>query len=173
MKLKTKDKGIESLFSFFAESEQMPYTSSRKVIAQINADACVAACARMILADHGIDAPESYLAAALEISDGALLSQMPRVLKDFGLRQSFEWRADLSFADLSEALRRGSAVVTLRRARAKFGHALVAYDIFDDEVRLPDPLPKGLGKSYAVSLEKFSEVFLRKRATGTGVIYAE
>jgi hypothetical protein len=66
MKLKITHQGIDELFSFFDETEQIPYQSPHKLIAQFNSDTCVAACARMILADFGIEAPESYLASALE-----------------------------------------------------------------------------------------------------------
>ena len=73
MKLKFTVKGIDSLFSFFDESEQMPYSSPHNLIGQINDDACAAACARMILADFGINAPESYLASALETKRGVFV----------------------------------------------------------------------------------------------------
>ena len=122
MKIKITVKGIDSLFSFFDESEQIAYQSPHKLIAQLNADSCVAACARMILADFGIDAPESYLASALETSNGALLSKVPQALKDFGLRQNFQWRKDLNLEDLTDALKKGSAIVSVRRKSAIFGH---------------------------------------------------
>jgi ABC-type bacteriocin/lantibiotic exporter with double-glycine peptidase domain len=173
MELKITVKGTDSLFSFFDENEQIAYQSPHKLIAQFNADSCVAACARMILADFGIDTPESYLASALEISNGALLSKVPPALKDFGLPQNYEWRKDLSLEDLTAALKKGNAIVSVRRKGATFGHALVVDAIFNDEIRLRDPLPKGVGKSYAVAIGKFSEVFFGKRATGRGVVYVK
>jgi ABC-type bacteriocin/lantibiotic exporter with double-glycine peptidase domain len=173
MKIKNGERGVETLFSFFDESEQIAYQSPKHLISQHNYDTCVAACARMILADFGIDAPESYLASALETEGGAMMSKLPQVLKDFNLPQSYEWRKDLSLADLNAALKNGSAIVSVRRKDANFGHALVVDAIFNNEIRLRDPLPKGAGKSYAVRVEKFSEVFLRNRQAGTGVIYVE
>lgn len=173
MKNKNTDRGVETLFSFFDENEQIAYQSPHHLISQLNYDACVAACARMILADSGIDAPESYLASALETEGGALMLKVPQVFKDFNLPVSYEWRNDLSFADLTAALKNGSAIVSVKRNDAVFGHSLVIDAIFNNEIRLRDPLPKGLGKSYAVAIEKFSEVFLRNRQAGMGVIYVE
>jgi len=168
MKIKATVKGIDALFSFFTEREQLPYSSPHHLIAQINDDSCVAACARMILADCGIDAPESYLAAALETRRGALLSKLPLVLSDFGAPLNYEWRKKLSLADLSKALQYNRAVVSLMRGNAKFGHAVIADDIVEEKIRLCDPLPIGQGKSYAVSVENFSDVWLK-----SGVIYVK
>ena len=123
--METTNQGFELLFSFFNENEQIPYQTSYELIPQSSADTCVAACLRMVLADFGIDAAESYLASAIETSDGALLSKAPKVLMDFGLRQNYEWRNDLSFTDLSNALKRGNAIVSVKRDGADFGHALV------------------------------------------------
>ena len=168
MKLKITAKGIDSLFSFFDESEQKPYLSAHKIIAQFNEDACVAACARMVLEDFGIDAPESYLASALETEGGAYLSKVPQVLKDFGVKNNYEWRTDLTIADLSKAVKTGRAIVLLQRKTAKFAHALIVDDIINTEIRLRDPLPIGQGKSYAVSLETFTEVWLK-----SGIVYVK
>ena len=114
MKIKATVKGIDALFSFFTEREQLPYSSPHNLIAQINDDSCVAACARMILADFGIDAPESYLASALETKRGAYLSKVPRVLKEFGLINNYEWRKILTISDLSKAVENGRSIVTLQ-----------------------------------------------------------
>ena len=168
MKLKITVKGIDSLFSFFAESEQKQYFSPHKIISQFNEDSCVAACARMILADFSINAPESYLASALETEGGAYLSKVPQVLKDFGVKSNYEWRADLTITDLSEAIKTECAIVLLQRKNAKFAHALIIDDIINAEIRLRDPLPIGQGKSYAVSLETFTEVWLK-----AGIIYVK
>ncbi len=168
MKIKITVKGIDSLFSFFDESEQIAYQTPHKLIAQLNADSCVAACARMILADFGVDAPESYLASALETKRGALLSKLPSVLKDFGAKHNYEWRKNLTLTDLSKAAEHRCAVVSLQRKNAEFGHSVIVDGIIDEEIRLRDPLPTGQGKSYAVSLEKFSDVWIK-----SGVIYVE
>ncbi len=125
----------------------------------------------MLLADFGIDAPESYLASALKTSNGALLSNVPQILKDFGLKQDYEWQEDLHIVDLTDALKSGNAIVSVKRQGAFFGHALVIDAIFENEVRLRDPLPKGQGKTYAVAFERFAEFFLREKETGRGVIY--
>ena len=168
MKIKITVKGIDSLFSFFAESEQLPYQTPHRLIAQFSRDTCVAACARMILADFGIDAPESYLASALETDGGAYLSKVPQALKTFGLNVNFEWKKTLTIAELSKFLKHGRAIVFLQRKNEEFGHSVIADDIIDEEIRLRDPLPRGQGKSYAVTLEKFSSVWLK-----SGVVYVK
>lgn len=170
MKSESEDKGFEFLFSFFDETDQIQYQSPHELIPQFNDDSCVAACVRMILADYGIYVPESYLASALETSDGAFLSKTPEILEDVGSLSKFEWRNDLSLADLNAALKQASAVVSVKRKGEIFGHALVIDAIFGNEIRLRDPLPRYEGKSYAVLIEKFSEVFFRKGETGFGVI---
>ena len=160
MKIEITIKGIDALFSFFAESEQISYQSPHKLIPQFSKYTCAAACARMLLADFGIDAPESYLASALDTSDGAFLSKVPEVLKEFGGKTDYEWRNNLTITDLSKAIKSGSAIVLLQRKNTNYGHALIVDDIIDAEIRLRDPLPIGQGKSYAVSLETFAEGWL-------------
>ena len=98
---------------------------------------------------------------------------MPNVLKEFGLTRSFKWRKKLTFDELTEAVKRGRAVVSVKRKGDLFGHALVIDDIINNEVRARDPLPLGQGKSYAVKIERFLEAWLRAADTGTGVIYVD
>lgn len=172
--VKKVDRGIESNFPFFNETEQKPYSSPFIIIAQFNQDSCVAACARMILSEFGIEQPESWLSAALETQGGALLSKLSKVLnEDFALPRRYEWRNDLTFEDLKRAAEKARAVVSVKRKGDDFGHALVIDRIINNEVRLRDPLPIGQGKSYAVAFDKFLEVWLRNEQTGMGVIYVE
>ena len=74
----------------------------------------------------------------------------------------------MTISDLSKAVENGRSIVSLQRKDAKFGHSVIADDIIDGKVRLRDPLPTGQGKSYAVSLENFSDVWLK-----SGVIYVK
>ena len=169
--MKKTERGIDSLFSFFNDDEKLPYLANHKVIAQFNKDACVAACCRMILNDSGLDAPESYLASALQTKRGAFLSRVPQVLKDFRLENRYQWRSNLVFEDLQRAIKCGKAIVSVKRQNAFYGHALIVDDILDTEVRLRDSLPIGQGTSYAVNVENFLEVWLSYKLTGSGVIY--
>lgn len=168
MKIKITVKGIDLLFSFFDENEQIPYQTPHQLIAQLSDDTCVAACVRMILADLDIDAPESYLASALETKRGAFLSKVPEVLTEFGGETGYQWKTGLTIDDLSKAINQGCATVFLQRGNSKFGHALIVDDIIGLEIRLRDPLPIGQGKSYAVLLETFTEAWLK-----SGVIYVD
>ena len=122
MKSESEDKGFELLFSFFAENEQIEYQSPHELIPQTSLDTCVAACLRMILADFEIRIPESYLASALETNDGAYPSRVPNVLNALGI-DVYQWKKDLTVADLSAALEKGFAIVSVQRKNAIFGHS--------------------------------------------------
>lgn len=167
MKKKTSLKGIEMVFSFFDESEQIPYQTPHSLISQTSDENCVAACVQMILADFEIEYPQTYLASALETGGGAYPSKIPDVLKEFGVNV-FQWKKDLTVSDLSAALDSGFAVASVQRRNTKFGHAIIADAIIDNTIRLRDPLPIGQGESYAVALETFTKVWLK-----TGVVYAK
>jgi ABC-type bacteriocin/lantibiotic exporter with double-glycine peptidase domain len=167
MKSKITDKGFDLLFSFFAENEQIEYQTPHQLIPQSSDENCVAACVQMILADFEIEYPQSYLASALETGGGAYPSKIPYVLNEFGI-DVFQWKKDLIIADLAAALENGFAVVSVRRKSAKFGHSVIADAIIDNTIQLRDPLPIGQGKSYAVALKTFTEVWLK-----SGVIYAK
>ena len=167
MKSKITDKGFELLFSFFAENEQIEYQTPHELISQSSIDTCVAACMRMILTDFEIRIPESYLASALETDDGAYPSRVPNVLNALGI-DVYQFQRDLTIADLSAALEKGFAIVSVQRKNTKFGHSVIADAIIDDTIRLRDPSPLGQGKSYAVALETFTEVWLK-----SGVIYVK
>ena len=165
--METSDKGFELLFSFFAQNEQIEYQTPHELISQSSVDTCVAACLGMILADFGFRFPESYLASALETSGGAYPLKVPNVLNEFGV-DVYQWKKDLTIADLSAALENGFALVSVKRKNVEFGHSIIADAIINNEIRLRDPLPLGQGKSYAVALETFTEVWLK-----TGVIYVK
>ncbi|HSK72546.1 MAG TPA: cysteine peptidase family C39 domain-containing protein [Pyrinomonadaceae bacterium] len=165
--MQNPDKGFELLFSFFSESEQIEYHSPHELIPQTSIYTCVSACVRMILADFDIYFPESYIASALETSGGAYPSKVPAILNEFGV-EVYQWKNDLTIADLSAALENGFAIVSLKRENTKFGHSLIADAIINDAIRLRDPLPLGQGKSYAVALETFMKVWLR-----SGVVYVK
>lgn len=168
MKLKITLKGVDLIYSFFAEAEQIPYQTPYKIIGQFSDETCVAACVQMILSDSGINVPQSYAASALDTKGGAYLSNVPQVLNDFGLKSVYEWKQNLSFTDLSAALKNGRAIVSLQRENAKFGHSVIADAIIGDKIQLRDPLPIGQGKSYAVRQQNFTNVWLKR-----GVIYVK
>ncbi len=136
------DKGFELLFSFFTENEQIEYRTPHSLISQSSDENCVAACVQMILADFEVEYPQSYLASALETSGGAYPSKIPHVLNEFGV-DVFQWKKDLTIADLSAALENGFAVVSVKRKNTKFGHSTIADAIIKDTIQLRDPLPLG------------------------------
>lgn len=171
MKIKGKEKGLESIFSFFESKDQKPYNSPFAVFGQNNKDSCVAASIKMILNDAGIKKPESYIISTLETGGGAYLSKSPQILAEFGLTTKFIWKNDLTFEQLKESLGQYKSMVSVKVKGADFGHALIIDAIIDGEIRLRDSLPVGQGKSYAVSIEKFKEVWLRENNTGSGIIY--
>ena len=154
-------------FSFFDESERTPYQTPHTLISQSSNDACVPACVQMVLADFGIEYPQNYLASALETRRGAFLSKVPGVFGEFDVF-NFHWRKNLTLTDLMNVLGDGFAIVSVQRKNAKFGHSVIVDAIINNTVRLRDPLPMGQGKSYAVALEIFLEVWLK-----SGVIYVK
>jgi ABC-type bacteriocin/lantibiotic exporter with double-glycine peptidase domain len=171
MKLSEKEKGLETIFSFFEAEKQKLYHSPFNLIGQNNDDSCVTACVRMILADFGIRQSEAFVASSLETSGGAYLSKIPVVIKEFELKSDFIWRDDLTFEDLKNSIIQQSVIVSVKRKEAKFGHALIIDAMIGNEVRLRDPLPRGQGKSYAVSVDNFKEVWLKENGKGNGVVY--
>lgn len=171
VKIKGQEKGIENIFSFFEGKHQKQYASPFSKFGQSNKDSCVAASVKMLLNDADIQESESYIASALETRGGAYLSKVPQVLTIFGLKTNFVWKNDLTFEQLKESLQQNISIVSIIREDADFGHALVIDAIIDGDVRFRDPLPVGQGKSYAVSIEKFKEVWLRENNKGIGVVY--
>ncbi|CAN5196658.1 hypothetical protein BH20ACI1_BH20ACI1_01200 [soil metagenome] len=165
--METTNKGFELLFPFFAESEQIAYQTPHKLISQSNDDSCVAACVQMILSDFDIYESQSYLASALETRRGAFLSKVPSVLREFEITV-FQWQKNLTLTALLNSLESNSAIVSLQRKNTKFGHSVIADAIIDNIIGLRDPLPMGQGKSYAVALETFVEVWLK-----SGIIYVK
>lgn len=156
---------------FFAEYDILPYRPRGVVLGQSNADSCVAACCQMLLADSGIEQPEAYLRTALRVDFGAYLSGLPAVLEEFGLPVKYEYRNDLTYADLQDAVQRGAAVVFVSRLERDAGHALLVDDIKDGLVSLRDPLPENLGKAYRIWQDDFWAVWLRaKTARGMAAI---
>jgi ABC-type bacteriocin/lantibiotic exporter with double-glycine peptidase domain len=171
MKLKGKEKGTENIFSFFEAADQKSYNSLFAVIGQNNKDSCVAATIKMWLHDIGIKLPESYISAALETQGGAYLSKVPELLAEFGFPTNLVWKNNLSFPEFKELSAQHQAIVPIKLRGANFGHAVIVDGIIDNEVMIRDSLPVGQGKSYAVSVEKFKEVWLRENNTGSGIIY--
>jgi hypothetical protein len=125
----------------------------------------------MRLNDIGVKLPESYISSALETQGGAYLSKAPEILFEFGFPIKLVWKNNLSFPEFKELSAQHQAIVAVKQRGASFGHAIIVDGIIDNEVMIRDSLPVGQGKSYAVSAEKFKEVWLRENNTGSGVIY--
>jgi hypothetical protein len=166
-----KQKGFETIFPFFEFIKQKPYQTEFELIGQSHKDSCLAAVIKMLLSDFRISQPEAYISSVLEMKDGAYLSKVPSVLSEFGLDLNFKWRTNLTFEELKTAVINQRAIVSVKRVRTNFGHALIIDAIIDGEVRLRDPLPLGIGRSYAVSIEDFKNFWLRNDGLGIGVIY--
>ncbi len=153
---------------FFAEYDILPYRPHGVVLGQGNADSCVAACCRMLLADYDIEAPEAYLRDALEVNGGAWLSKVPAALAAFGISPSYQYRNDLLLDDLREAVQWGTAIAYLARPDSRAGHAILVEAIEEEFLAVRDPLPENLGKAYRVRLADFERLWLRP-STGRGI----
>lgn len=139
---------------FFHEVETILTIPRGLVIGQMYNDSCVAACARMLAADAGVDVPESYLRDLLKIDEGGYLSDLPDALQTIGVQTRYEYRRDLTLAALQQAVQIGAAVAYLEKP-VTGGHAVVVEMITDMFVTLRDPLPIGEGRGYQVHQQDF------------------
>ena len=145
---------------FFAAFEIFLYEPRGVILGQYKQDSCVAACCRMLLADQGIELPESDIRAVLEVDGGAYISTLPEALRLCGLTITYQYRNDLTIDDLRLALQRGPAVAFVARPREKAGHALLIEKITERRVCLRDPLPELEGKAYQVALIDFLPLWI-------------
>jgi hypothetical protein len=121
----------------------------------------------MLLADQEIEVPEAFLRNELELKEGAFVSQVPAILQSFGFRDLYVYLHDLTIEQLTEAVRRGPAIVFVKALNMFDGHALVVDEIADDLIAIRDPLPESEGKAYRVLLADFLGVWIRPQ-TGRG-----
>ena len=152
---------------FFAALETFPYEPRGVVFGQYKQDSCVAACCRMLLADQGIELPESHLRTVLQVDEGAYISKLPEVLDSCGLTISYQYRSDLTIEELIALLQGGPAVAYVARPRIRAGHALIVEQIVGARVCLRDPLPEIEGQAYQVALSDFLPLWIRPQ-TGRG-----
>lgn len=151
----------------FASAKTYPYQPKGSVEGQRTDHSCIAASCRMLLQDHGKDVVELHLREALKTDElGALISDAPPVLQQFGLPRPYTYRDDLAMADLQEATKRGAAIVFLKVPKLG-AHALLVDGIGDDLVLIRDSLPIGRGAAYKVSAKDFQKAWLHKK-TGLG-----
>lgn len=148
---------------FFAKANTLPYRPQGSVIGQIHEDSCVAACCRMWLTDQGVEESEVNIRAVLETRGlGTNLSRVPAAVQQLGAMAQYEFRDDLSAADLRQALSSGSVMVFLKEsARVGDGHSLLVEAIEDEEwAAVRDPWPPGYGSAYKVGLDVFLRSWL-------------
>ncbi|MCI0488779.1 MAG: hypothetical protein L0229_19485 [Blastocatellia bacterium] len=128
----------------------------------------------MLLRDQGREEVyEAMLRTSLNIrGEGGLISDVPDVLRRFGSRLNYRYRDDLSVEDLQAATLKGAALVGLKFKGGRGSHALLVDGIENDAyVLIRDPLPRGEGSAYKISLTSFLKSWRAKRAgIGRGVI---
>lgn len=143
---------------------------------QVTNDACVPAVCRMLIFDRSpqlerdINFSESYLRHFLNTdSEGSAVSSIPKALQLADI-DTYEFRDDLTLAQLREAVVRGFAVVSVRGKSAGW-HVLIVEQITREWVALRDSLPENKGSSYLLSLGDFKTAWLtQKNQRGIGVI---
>lgn len=171
-KAKGKAKG-----NFFSDKTTLPYAAKGIVRGQATNDACVAAVCRMLIFDRfpeleaDIDFSESYLRHFLNTDEqGSVIADIPKVLRWAQINE-YAYRADLTLDDLSEAVTRGFAVVSVYKAMNETGHVLIVEEVAADDLAVRDSLPANLGSSYRVRREDFESAWLnQKTGHGIGVI---
>lgn len=156
---------------FFAAAETMPYQPRGILLGQETEDSCVAACCRMLLLDDLIDAQdnyvfsESFLRTALDTSeDGATISLIPAVLREFGAVKSYAYHKNLTLEDLQASIKLSPVIALIIAAAADEFHALIVEEIADDFIAVRDPLPVGVGSAYWVRLSLFLKHWLDQEA---------
>ena len=143
---------------------------------QSRPDACVPAVCRMLIFDQfpqlesDINFSESYLRHFLNTdSEGSAVSAIPSALRLAGLG-TYEYRNDLTLAELSEAVVRGFTVVSVR-GKLTGWHVLIVEQITADWIALRDSLPENKGSSYLLGRADFETAWLtQKSQRGIGVI---
>jgi len=158
---------------FFHEVEAMLMTPRGVVMGQMYDDSCVAACARMLAADAGLDVPESYLRELLKIDEGGYLSDVPAALHIIGVPTLYEYRRDLTLEALQQVLQAGAAIAYLEKP-VTGGHAVVVETITEEFVTVRDPLPIGEGRGYQVHQQDFLRFWLPQNSDrGRALIVVE
>lgn len=171
LKAKGKAKG-----SFFADKETLPYTAKGTIRAQAIESGCVPAVCRMLIFDRfpdledDINFSESYLRHFLNTdATGSAVFDIPAALRLAGI-DNYEYRSDLTFEQLQEAVERGFVVVNVRGERAGW-HVLIVEEITAEHVAIRDSLPANEGSAYLIGRADFQAVWLtRKTHRGSGVI---
>lgn len=167
-KAKGKAKG-----NFFSDKATLPYAAKGVVRGQATNDACVPAVCRMLIFDRfpaletDINFSESYLRHFLNTDEhGSVIADIPKVLRLAQINE-YEYRADLTLDDLSEALTRGLAVVGVRNKAIGY-HVLIVEQMTAEAVALRDSLPENQGGSYWIGLADFQTVWISPK-TGRGI----
>lgn len=114
---------------------------------------------------------ESYLRGFLNTdATGSVIADLPSVLR-MATIDEYEYRNDLTFDELREAVTRGFAVASVYKKSNETGHVLIVEEITDETVAVRDSLPDNRGSSYRVRQEDFLTVWLSpKTQRGIGVI---
>lgn len=172
LKAKGKAKG-----NFFANKETLPYIAKGVMRAQATENGCVPAVCRMLIFDrypeleNDINFSETYLRDFLNTDGtGSVIADILFVLRKATIAD-YEYRNDLSFDDLRQAVTRGYAVASVYRKANESGHVLIIEEITDTHVAVRDSLPENTGSSYRVRREDFLTAWLSpKTQRGIGVI---
>ena len=172
LKAKGKAKG-----NFFANKETSPYMAKGVIRAQATENGCVPAVCRMLIFDrypqleNDINFSESYLREFLNTDGtGSVIADIPFVLRKANLAD-YEYRNDLTFDELRQAVTRGLAVASVYKKSNETGHVLIVEEITAETVAVRDSLPDNTGSAYRVRREDFLTAWLSpKTQRGIGVL---
>lgn len=117
----------------------------------------------MILADAGLEIPEAFLRTALETdAQGTLLSNIPKVLQEFGIKEDYKLIYLESIGALADFLSENPAIAVVKVKDFDGLHVVLVDKIFADFVYLRDSLPEGKGQSYKIRVEDFCSAWIEK-----------
>jgi ABC-type bacteriocin/lantibiotic exporter with double-glycine peptidase domain len=142
----------------FPESERLPYEPDGHVFGQANDASCVAACARMVLSDSGVDVPEAYVRDATGVDpSGGSIRDIPGAFDELGGPRVVA-EEDGTIEDLQRATSGGNpAIVSIAQGTSR--HAVVVDGFQETDIGLTalirDPLPVGEGSADQILLETF------------------
>jgi RHS repeat-associated protein len=164
---KSLDFGAEnssSLKHYFSDLglDLKDYTPSRKIFGQEKDFSCVAASCKMILNDPSIS-EETIRGLLAAENHGTSLSNAVNIL------ENYKYVNDATYSQLLEGLENGPAIVSVNKNLGTgTNHAIVvdAHEVDSNGrhwLSIRDPLPRGEGAAYKISVGDFWDFWMKER----------
>ena len=96
-------------------------------------------------------------------AQGTLLNKIPSVLRDFGVKENYEFLELESIDELTKFLTQHSAILAVKVADYEELHVVLVDIVFENFVYVRDPLPEGKGQAYRIRSEDFTSAWIQKK----------